>query len=85
MLLLVTAMGFAAAAFGSRFRFYTLATIAVLAFAAWSATEARQVEAGLPTPWLGVKERVFWYTYQSWFLVLALTLLRRRPGEREPR
>lgn len=23
------------------------------------------VEAGLPTPWVGVKERIYWYAYQA--------------------
>lgn len=84
--MLMAMMGFAAAALGSRFRFYTIATIALmLAFGAWSASAAPPIEAGLPTPWIGVKERLFWYVYQLWFAVLALTLLRQRTGEREPR
>jgi hypothetical protein len=86
VLMLVAAMGFAATALGSRFRLYTIATIALmLAFGAWSGMEAPRIEAGLATPWVGVKERVFWYAYQLWFVVLALTLLRQRTGEREPR
>jgi hypothetical membrane protein len=77
MLMLLTAMGFAAAALGRRFRLYTAVTIAtVLAFGAWSGLEAPRIEAGLATPWAGVKERIFWYSYQLWFAVLALTLLR---------
>lgn len=34
--------------------------------------------AGLPTPWLGVTERVFWCAYELWFAVLALRLLSER-------
>jgi len=79
MLMVMAAMGFAAAAFGGRFRLYTFATIAlILAFGAWSAMDAPRIEAGLATPWAGVKERIFWYAYQLWFAVLALYLLRRR-------
>lgn len=81
MLLLLAAMGFAAAALGRRFRLYTIATIAVvLAFGAWSTMDGPRVGAGLPTPWLGVKERIFWYAYQLWFIVLAVTLLDRGSG-----
>ncbi len=77
MLMVLAAMGFAGTAFGRRFRLYTVATIAlVLAFGAWSGMEAPRIEAGLATPWAGVKERIFWYAYQLWFAVLALTLLR---------
>lgn len=81
MLMVFGAMGVAATAFGRRFRLYTIATIAVvLMFGAWSAMEAPRIEAGLATPWVGVKERIFWYAYQLWFLVLAVTLLREQTG-----
>ncbi len=77
MLMVLAAMGIAGTAFGSRFRLYTVATIAlVLVFGAWSGMDAPRIEAGLATPWSGVKERIFWYAYQSWFAVLAVTLLR---------
>lgn len=77
MLILFVAMGFAAASLGRGFRRYTIITLVlVLAFGAWSGMSAPDVAAGLPTPWLGVKERIFWYTYQLWFAVLALRLLR---------
>jgi len=83
MLMVMVAMGVAATAFGSRFRLYTFATIAlVLVFGAWSGTDAPLIEAGLATPWAGVKERIFWYAYQLWFAVLALTLLRQGAGQR---
>ena len=77
MLMIMAAMGVAITVFGRRFRVYTFVTIAlVLAFGAWSASDARVIAAGLATPWAGVKERIFWYAYQLWFAVLALTLLR---------
>lgn len=75
MLILVAAMGFAAA-LGGHFRRYTFLTIIVmLAFGLWSGLAISRVEAGLPTPWIGVKERIFWYAYQLWFIVLAASLL----------
>jgi hypothetical protein len=86
VVMIVAAIGFAATAFGRCFRFYSMATIVVmLAFGAWSGMEAPRIEAGLATPWVGVKERIFWYAYELWFIVLALTLLRQRAGDREPR
>ncbi len=86
MLMLLAAMGFAATAFGRRFRLYTVATIALmLVFGAWSAMAAPRIEAGLATPWVGVQERIFWYGYQLWFAVLALTMLREGMGKRKPR
>jgi hypothetical membrane protein len=81
MLMTFTAMGIAATTFGTRFRRYTIATIVLaLGFGAWALSEAPRIEQGLATPWVGVKERIFWYGYQSWFIVLALTLLRSRPN-----
>lgn len=76
MVILFVAMGFAAASLGRGFRRYTIITLVlVLAFGVWSGMSAPDVAAGLPTPWLGVKERIFWYTYQLWYAVLALRLL----------
>jgi len=77
MVLILTAMGIAATTFGSRFRLYTIATIIlVLGFGVWAVLEVSRAQHGLATPWVGVKERVFWYGYQTWFIVLALALLR---------
>jgi len=85
MLFLFTAMGFAAAAFGKRFRIYTIITIAlILAFGVWTSTHAARLEAGSATPWLGVIERIWWYAYQLWFVVLGITLLRQHADECGP-
>lgn len=80
MVILITAMGFAAYGLGWRFALYTIATLVVmLFFGFWSAMDIPVVEAGDPTPWIGVKERIFWYSYQLWFAVLAVILIRRKP------
>jgi pimeloyl-ACP methyl ester carboxylesterase len=74
--MIFTAMGIAASTLGTRFRLYTIGTIILaLGFGAWAVSEFAQIEQGLTTPWVGLKERIFWYGYQSWFIVLALTLL----------
>lgn len=79
MIGLVTAMGFAAAALGRRFRVYTIATIVLIViFIAWTGVYGPRIEEGSPTPWLGVIERTWWYGYQLWFAVLAVKLLRER-------
>jgi hypothetical membrane protein len=76
MTMTFTAMGTAAAALGRRFRLYTITTIALaVGFGVWSALDAPLIGQGMATPWVGVKERIFWYAYQSWFIVLAITLL----------
>lgn len=86
VVMIVAAIGFASTALGRRFSLYSIATILVmLAFGAWMGMDGPRIAEGLPTPWVGVKERIFWYAYEVWFIVLALTLLRQRPGDREPR
>jgi Protein of unknown function (DUF998) len=78
VLLLVTAIGFAAAAFGGPFRLYSIATIVVMiVFAGWTGRQAYAIEAGMPTPWVGFIERISFYSWHLWFIVLALILLRR--------
>lgn len=76
--IVVTAIAFAAASLGNAFRRYSLATIGVMiAFAAWGLRDADRIEAGLATPWVGVIERISFYSWHAWFLVLAVVLLRR--------
>jgi hypothetical protein len=72
-LLVVIAIGFAAPAFGRPFRHFSVATIVVmLVFGGWAAMDAGRIEAGLATPWVGVIERISFYSWHLWFIVLAL-------------
>jgi hypothetical protein len=72
------AMGFGAAAFGRRFRLYSIATMVILlAAGAVSSTDASRLEANLPTPWMGAWERVNIGVWLLWVAVLALVLRRR--------
>ena len=72
-------IGFGAALFGRRFRLYSLVTIVVLlAFGALTFLESSRLEAGLPTPWIGLWERINISVFLLWILVLATMLLRGR-------
>ena len=76
-LLILLAIGFGSAAFGGRFRRYSIGTILVLlAAGGLTATHASRLEADLPTPWTGVSERVSIGGYLLWQAVLAAALLR---------
>jgi len=78
--LLLIAMGFGARAFDKRFRFYSVATIAVVVVAGGVTGYAgRNLTAGLPTPWFGLLERVDIYATMLWIAVLALWVMRRNP------
>lgn len=74
---IVAAMGFGAFAMGKRFKYYSIASIVTLiSFGSWCGTFAPRMEAGLPTPWLGVIERMNIYPLMWWIAVLAFMLLR---------
>ena len=75
--LLLLAIGFAAGAFGPRFRLYSIATILVmLVFGAWTAWLAPLVAENRPTPWLGIVERVLFASFLLWIAGLAVMLFR---------
>ena len=79
VVLMLLAMAFGATAFGRRFRLYSLASLAVLAvFGALTFLDAPQVGANLPTPWIGVWERINIGVFLLWVIVLATILLRGR-------
>jgi hypothetical protein len=68
-----------AGAAGERFRAYSIATIVLtLGFGAWSGWIGRGLAADLPTPWIGVAERVCIYSYLAWVAVFSVMLLRER-------
>lgn len=77
VLLMLLAIGFGAAAFGKRFRLYSIATILILlVFGALTGLDAPRIAANLPTPWVGVWERINILGFLLWVVVLAITLLR---------
>ena len=76
VLVMLPAIGFGAAAFGKRFRLYSIATVVILLVSgAWAGLDAPRIEANLPTPWVGVRERISIYGYMLWVTVLAIALL----------
>ena len=68
-----------AAALGSWFRRYSIASLVVLLiFGALTFLEAPRVSANLPTPWIGVWQRINLGVFLVWLVVLAVALLRGR-------
>jgi hypothetical protein len=78
LLFMLLFIGFGAAAFGKRFRIYSIWTIVLLvlggAYSYWAAFS--QMAADLPTPGMGVMERINIYATMLWVGVLAAALLR---------
>lgn len=76
-LLAMLAIGFGAAALGRRFRVYSIVSLVLLVgFGVLTSTEASGLQANLPTPWIGVWERINMAVYMLWVVVLAVALLR---------
>jgi pimeloyl-ACP methyl ester carboxylesterase len=74
--LMFLAIGFGATAFGQRFRLYSIVTIVVLlTFGALTFIEAPRLQANLPTPWIGLWERINISVFLLWVVVLAAALL----------
>lgn len=71
------AMGFGATAFGKRFRLYSIGTCLIfLVCGVLAGMDGPRLAANLPTPWLGVLERINIFGYLLWIAVLAISLLR---------
>jgi hypothetical protein len=76
-LFFVLIVGVGAAALGKRFRVYSIVTMAIgLACGAVTGTYASQVQADLPTPWVGLWERISIAAFMAWIAVLSTALLR---------
>lgn len=83
VLLFMLSIGFGAAAFGKRFRYYSIATMIVLViFGIMTGLMASDMEANLPTPMMGVWERINIGVYMVWVIVLAMLILKKEnpPG-----
>jgi hypothetical protein len=77
VLLILLFIGFGAAARGKGFHLYSIATILILlVFGALAGLQGPRIAAQLPTPWLGVMERVNVYFSLLWVLMLAVVRLR---------
>ena len=75
--LIMTAIGFGAAAFGKYFRLYSIMTLVILIIAGvFTGMQSPNVQKNLSTPSIGVWERIIIGVYMLWIAVLAILLLR---------
>jgi len=78
-ILFLLALGFAAAALGKPFRLYSIATFLVLlVFGTLTFLDAPGVGKNLPTPFIGIWERINIGVFLLWVMVLAAVLLQRQ-------
>jgi len=72
---IILSIGSGAFLSGKGFRIYSFVTIAVVTiFGLLTVNQVSDLEAGLDTPWMGLKERVNIYLTMIWFAMLSLTL-----------
>lgn len=82
MVLMVGGMFTAMRLFGRPFLVYTVVTLVLLViFGGLTSRGAPAVAANLPTPWLGVWERINVLGYMAWQGVLSLLLVRRAAAQ----
>ena len=85
VLLMFLAIAVGATAFGTKFRRYSVSSIvALLAFGALTFRDAPRLQTGLPTPWIGLWERINISVFLVWVVVLAAVLLRGRAEHLRP-
>jgi len=76
---IASTLWFGAKSFGRGFRIYSLVTaVTFFVSAALMGTQSPNVPD--PTPWMGLYERIMLGAWLQWIAVLAIILLRRRPG-----
>ena len=76
LLLMLVTITFGAAAFGKRFRHFSLGIVATfVVFGLLTFHDSQGLVANLPTPWIGVWERINIGAYMLWVIVFAIALL----------
>jgi len=78
VLLMMVMMGFGAAAFGKRFRNFTIISIAILTlFGILTGIESPNIPVNGPTPMIGIWERINIGVFMIWIIALAMVILQR--------
>ncbi len=77
LIFMMLLMGFGAAALGKQFRIYTIITwVVFIVCGVLTFRESPGIKANLPTPWIGVWERINIGAFLLWVVVLAIILMR---------
>ena len=76
VLLMMLIMGFGAAALGKSFRIYTVLTfLTFIVFGILIGVEAPGISENLPTPYIGIWERINIGVFMLWVIVLSIVLV----------
>jgi hypothetical protein len=78
LILMLLMIGFGAAVFGKSFRFFSVSIVLVFViFGILTSKESLGIEANLPTPHVGIWERINISAYMLWIIIFAVALIRR--------
>ncbi len=78
LILMLLMIGFGAAVFGKGFRIFSIAIVVTfIVFGILTSIESRGIEAGQPTPNLGIWERINIGAYMIWIIVFAILLIKK--------
>jgi multimeric flavodoxin WrbA len=84
VLLMLLAIGFGATALGKPFRLFSIASLVVfIVSGVFTGIDSPRIPVDLPTPWLGVWERLGLGVFLLWIVVLAVALLRQTNQSRQ--
>jgi hypothetical protein len=82
VVLIVVAMSSSATAAGRRFFAYSIISMAVmLLFGALTGSAGAAMAEDLPTPWIGIAERISIFTFLAWIATFAAVLMRTAPSQ----
>jgi hypothetical protein len=77
VLVMISAMGFGAVALRKPFRIYTAVSMIILVFfGSLTSSLADDLDAGLPTPWMGLWERINIGVFLLWVVMLSAILMK---------
>ena len=80
--LMLVMIGFGAALFGRNFRIFSVIIVLIFfLFGILTTQESLGIEANLPTPHVGVWERINIAAYMLWIIVFSILLIQRKPPE----
>lgn len=82
VILFILTMIFGAMASGKRFRIFTvICAITMILFGILTSQHVPNMEANLPTPSMGLYERISQYVFFSWIIFVSIKLLRKKEDQ----
>ena len=79
LVLMLLMIGYGAAIFGKTFRIFSIVIVLIfIIFGILTTRDSSGIEANLPTPYLGIWERINIGAYMFWVIVFAILMIKRK-------